>query len=144
MPPLKLLRFQIWPQTQKIYQFHLAENTKSAKSIDVEIKLYKHIMIAKRNNVSHLIIFIFQVYVFKKYIQGVYKQGNQGNHGKIRDLYNSGKVMEKSGNFVKMFPNQGTLHFCLLNVAKKLPNRRYQKRKQEEKEMKQNLKREKD
>ena len=52
---------------------------------------------------------------------------NQGNHGKIRDLYNSGKIMEKSGNFVKISPNRGTLHFCLLNVAKKLPNRRYQK-----------------
>ena len=62
----------------------------------------------------------------------------------IGDLYNSGKVMEKSGNFLKVSPNQGTLHFCLLNVAKKLPNRRYQKRKQEEKEMKQNLKRKKD
>ena len=45
----------------------------------------------------------------------------------IGDLYNSGKVMEKSGNFLKVSPNQGTLHFCLLNVAKKLPNRRYQK-----------------
>ena len=30
--------------------------------------------------------------------------------------------MEKSGNFVKISPNQGTLHFCLLNVAKKLQN----------------------
>ena len=37
------------------------------------------------------------------------------------------EVMEKSGNFVKISPNQGTLHFCLLNVAKKSPNRRYQK-----------------
>ena len=26
--------------------------------------------------------------------------------------------MEKSGNFVKIAPNQGTLHFCHLNVAK--------------------------
>ena len=52
--------------------------------------------------------------------------------------------MEKSGNFVKISLNQGTLHFCLLNIAKKLPNRGYQKRKSEEKEMKQNLKRKKD
>ena len=52
--------------------------------------------------------------------------------------------MEKSGNFVKMSPNQGTLHFCHPNIAKKLPNERYQKRKQEKKEMKQNLKRKKD
>ena len=52
---------------------------------------------------------------------------NQGNHGKIRDLYNSGKVREKSGNFVKISPIQGILHFNLLNVAKKSPNRRYQK-----------------
>ena len=37
--------------------------------------------------------------------------------------------MEKSGNFIKISPNQGTLHFYLLNVAKKLPNRRYQKEK---------------
>ena len=51
--------------------------------------------------------------------------------------------MEKSGNFVKISPNQGTLYFCLLSIAKKSPNRRYQKRKQEEKEMKQNLKRKK-
>ena len=57
--------------------------------------------------------------------QGVDNQGKQGNHGKIRDLYNSGKVMEKSGNFVKISPNQATLHFYLLNVAKKSPNRRY-------------------
>ena len=35
--------------------------------------------------------------------------------------------MEKSGNFVKISPNQGTLHFHLLNVAKKSPNTRYQK-----------------
>ena len=35
--------------------------------------------------------------------------------------------MEKSVNFVKIFPNQGTLHFYFLNVAKKSPNRRYQK-----------------
>ena len=68
---------------------------------------------------------------------------NRGNHGKIRDLYNSGKVMKKSGNFVKVSPNQRTLHFYLLNVPKKLPKRLYQKRKQEEKEMKQNLKRKK-
>ena len=69
---------------------------------------------------------------------GKIRQGvdNQGNHGKIRDLYNSGKVMEKSGNFVKISPNQGTLHFCLLNVAKKSSNRRYQKKQQEEKEIK--------
>ena len=72
--------------------------------------------------------------------QGGDNQGNQGNHEKIRDLYNSGKIMEKSGNFLKISPNHGTLHFCLLNVAKTSPNRRYQKRKQEEKEMKQNLK----
>ena len=32
-----------------------------------------------------------------------------------------------SENFVKISPNQGTLHFYLLNVAKKSPNRRYQK-----------------
>ena len=49
---------------------------------------------------------------------------NQGNHRKIRDLYNSGKVMEKLGNFVKISPNQGILHFYLLNVAKKSPRRR--------------------
>ena len=35
--------------------------------------------------------------------------------------------MEKSGNFVKAALNQGTLHFYLLNIAKKSPNRRYQK-----------------
>ena len=35
--------------------------------------------------------------------------------------------MEKSGNFLKISPNQGTLHFYLLNVAKNSPNRRYQK-----------------
>ena len=35
------------------------------------------------------------------------------------------EIMEKSGNFVKISPNQGTLRFCLLNVAKKSPNRRY-------------------
>ena len=58
------------------------------------------------------------------FLQGV---DNQGNHGKIRDLDNSGKVMEKSGNFVKISPNQGTLHFYFLNVAKKSPNRRYKK-----------------
>ena len=51
--------------------------------------------------------------------------------------------MEKSGKFVKISPNRGTLHFCLLNIAKKLPKRWYQKRKQEEKEIKQNLKRKK-
>ena len=45
---------------------------------------------------------------FRQLLQGV---DNQGNHGKISDLYNSGKVMEKSGNFVKISPNQGTLHF---------------------------------
>ena len=28
-------------------------------------------------------------------------------------------ILEKSGNFVKISPNQGTLHFCILNVAKK-------------------------
>ena len=98
----------------------------------------------------HLLVcynFIFWIqykYIIELYIQGVDNQGNQGDHGKIRELYNSGKVMEKSGNFVKISPNQGTLHFCHLNVAKKLPNKRYQKRKQEEKEMKQNLKRKKD
>ena len=27
--------------------------------------------------------------------------------------------MEKPGNFVKISPNQGTLHFSLLNVTKK-------------------------
>ena len=36
-------------------------------------------------------------------------------------------ILEKSGNFVKISPNQGTLHFYLLNLAKKTPNRRYQK-----------------
>ena len=76
----------------------------------------------------------------KHLVQGV---DNQGNHGKIRDLYNSGKVMKKSDNFVKVSRNQGTLHFCPLNIAKKSPNRQYQKRKQEEKEIKQNLKRKK-
>ena len=50
-------------------------------------------------------------------LQGV---DNQGNHGKIRELYSSGKIMEKSENFVKISPNQGTFHFCLLNVAKKI------------------------
>ena len=60
-------------------------------------------------------------------IQGVDNQGNQGNHGKIRDLYNFGKVMEKSENFIKISPNQGILHFYLFNVAKKSPKRRYQK-----------------
>ena len=35
--------------------------------------------------------------------------------------------MEKSGNFAKISPNRGTLHFYLPNVAKKSPNRRYQK-----------------
>ena len=52
-------------------------------------------------------------------------------------------VLEKSGNFVKISPNQGTLQYCLLNIAKKSPKRQYQKRKQKEKEMKQNLKRKK-
>ena len=51
---------------------------------------------------------------------------------------NSGKIIENSGNFIKLFPSQGTLHFCLLNVTKKSP---ISKRKQEEKEMKKNLKR---
>ena len=51
--------------------------------------------------------------------------------------------MEKSGNFVKISPNQGTLNFYLLNVAKKSPNRRYQKKKLEEKEIKHTLKRKK-
>ena len=83
------------------------------------------------------------MHAFVFYSQGVDNQGNQGDHGKIRDLYNSRKVMEKSGNFVNVSPNQGTLHFCRLNVAKKSPNRQYQKRKQEEKEIKQNLKRKK-
>ena len=49
--------------------------------------------------------------------QGVY---NQGNHGKVRKLDNSGKIMKNSVNFVKLSPNQGTLHFCLLNTAKKI------------------------
>ena len=84
------------------------------------------------------------IYYFETIKQGVDNQGNQGDHGKIRELYNSGKVMEKSGNFVKIPPNQGTLHFCRLNVAKKLPNKQYQKWKLEKKEMKQNLKRKKD
>ena len=57
------------------------------------------------------------------FIQGV---DDQGNHEKIRDLYNSGKVMEKSENFVKITKNQGTLHLYLLIVTKKSPNRRYQ------------------
>ena len=35
--------------------------------------------------------------------------------------------MKMSENFVKISPNQGTLHFYLLNVAEKSPNRRYQK-----------------
>ena len=51
--------------------------------------------------------------------------------------------MENSGNFLKLSPNQGILHFCLLNIAKKPRNRQYQKRKEEEKEMRQNLKRKK-
>ena len=58
--------------------------------------------------------------------QGGYNHGNQGNHGKI---------MENSGNFVKLSPNQGTLHFCQTGDIKK--------KNQEEKEMKQNLKKEK-
>ena len=37
--------------------------------------------------------------------------------------------MEKSGNFVKIFTNQGTLHFYLLDVSKKSQNRQYQKEK---------------
>ena len=73
--------------------------------------------------------------------QGV---SNQGDHGKVRELNNSAKIMENLVNFVKLSLNQGTLHFCLLNIAKKSPNKRYQKRKHEEKEMKQNLKRKKD
>ena len=28
--------------------------------------------------------------------------------------------MENSGNFIKLSPNQGTLHFCLLNIVKKI------------------------
>ena len=52
-------------------------------------------------------------------------------------------ILKKSGNIVKISPNQGTLHFCLFNVTKKSPNRRYQKRKQEEKKIKHNLKRKK-
>ena len=35
-------------------------------------------------------------------------------------------ILEKSGNFVNISPNQGTLHFYFLNVTKKSPNRRYQ------------------
>ena len=31
--------------------------------------------------------------------------------------------MEKSGKFVKISPNQGTLQICLLSIAKKSPNR---------------------
>ena len=62
------------------------------------------------------------------------------NHGKIRELDNSRKIMENLGNFVKLFPNQGNLHFCLFNIVKKLPNRWYEKMNQEEKEIKQNLK----
>ena len=61
-------------------------------------------------------------------IQGGY---NHGNHGKIRELDNSGKIMENSGNFVKLSSNQG-LYFCLLNIVKKLSNRRYQKKNQGE------------
>ena len=60
----------------------------------------------------------------------------------IRELENSGKIMENSGNFVKLSSNQGTLHFCFLNIVKKLPNRRYQKKNQKEKEMKQKKKKE--
>ena len=63
---------------------------------------------------------------------------NQRNHGKVRELDNSGKIMENLGNFVKLSPNQGTLYFCLLNIVQKLPNRPDQKRNQEQKEMKQN------
>ena len=40
--------------------------------------------------------------------------------------------MENSGNFVKLSSNQETLHFCLLNIVKKLSNRRYQKKNQGE------------
>ena len=29
-------------------------------------------------------------------------------------------ILEKSGSFVKLSPNQGTLQFCLLNIAKKI------------------------
>ena len=90
---------------------------------------------------NRLLMLLNIFFAFITFLQGV---DNQGNHGKIRDLYYSGKVMEKSGNFVKISPNQGTLHFCLLNVAKKSSNRQYQKRKQEEKKIKQNLKRRKD
>ena len=42
-------------------------------------------------------------------------------------LFRMSTIREKSGNFVKISPNQGTLHFYLLNLAKKTPNRRYQK-----------------
>ena len=28
--------------------------------------------------------------------------------------------MENSGNFVKLSPNQETLHFCLLNIVKNI------------------------
>ena len=49
--------------------------------------------------------------------------------------------MEKSGDFVNVSPNQGTLHFCRLNISKKSPNRQYQKRKKEENGIKLNLKR---
>ena len=70
-------------------------------------------------------------------------QDNQGNHGKIRDLNNSGKVVKNSENFVKISPNQGTLQFCLFNSLKKSPNRRYQKRKQREMEMKKKIKKKK-
>ena len=88
--------------------------------------------------------------------QGGDNQGNQGNHGKIRDLYNSGKVMEKSGTFIileKSWKNHGIFYkylqirelyiFAFLRSLKKSSNRRYQMSKQEEKEMKQNLKRRK-
>ena len=74
------------------------------------------------------------------FIQGV---DNQENHGKIRDLCNSRKVMEKSGNFVKISLNQGTLHFYFLTSLKYRQTDDIKKRKQEEKEMKQNLKRKK-
>ena len=52
-------------------------------------------------------------------------------------------ILEKSGNFVKISPNQGALHFYLLNVTKNRQTDDIKKRKQEEKEMKQNFKRKK-
>ena len=83
----------------------------------VHMRFKSNIFIIDCDEIRFMFMQNLHLYIFD---QGV---DNQGNHGKIRDLYNSGKVMEKSGNFVKISPNQGTLHFCRLNVAKKLPNK---------------------